>query len=133
MALQPSSRSALRAASAAAELIRQAHTKEEIMQDYWIDFKSLPWEPVMDGVRQKVVAHSGKKVRLVEYSRAMPPHWCAKGHYGYILKGRFEIEFADRTHIFEEGVGVFIPDGEEHRHRARALSDIVRVIFVEDA
>ena len=103
------------------------------MQDYKIDFESLPWEPAMDGVRQKVVSHSGKKVRLVEYSNAMPPHWCAKGHYGYILKGRFEIEFGDKTRIFEEGVGVFIPDGEEHRHRARALSDVVRVIFVEDA
>jgi hypothetical protein len=32
------------------------------MQDYRIDFESLPWEPAMDGVRQKVVAHSGKKV-----------------------------------------------------------------------
>ena len=103
------------------------------MQDYWIDFESLPWEPVLDGVRQKAVVHSGKKVRLVEYSKAMLPHWCAKGHYGYILKGRFEIEFADSTHIFEEGAGVFIPDGEEHRHRARALSDVVRAVFVEDA
>jgi quercetin dioxygenase-like cupin family protein len=112
---------------------RLAHTNEEIMQDYWIDFESLPWESVMDGVRQKVIAHSGKKVRLVEYSKAMPPHWCTKGHYGYILKGRFEIEFANRIHIFAKGVGVFIPDGEEHRHRARTLSDVVRAIFVEDA
>jgi quercetin dioxygenase-like cupin family protein len=103
------------------------------MLDYQIDFESLPWEPVMQGVRQKVIAHSGKTVRLVEYSKAMAPHWCTKGHYGYILQGRFEIEFADKTHIFEEGAGVFIPDGEEHRHRARVLSDVVRVIFVEDA
>lgn len=103
------------------------------MQDYRIDFESLSWEPVMDGVRQKVITHSGKKVWLVEYSKAMPPHWCTKGHYSYILKGRFEIEFAERTDIFEEGVGVFIPDGEELRHRARALSDVVRAIFVEDA
>ena len=103
------------------------------MHDYRIDFERLPWETVMDGVRQKVVAHSGKKVRLVEYSKAMPPHWCAKGHCGYILKGRFEIEFADGTQVFEEGAGVFIPDGEEHRHRARVLSDVVRAIFVEDS
>jgi hypothetical protein len=103
------------------------------MQDYRIDFESLPWESTMGGVRQRVIAHSGKKLRLIEYTKAMLLHLCAKGHYGYILKGRFEIEFADRTHIFEEGVGVMIPDGEEHRHRARALSDVVRVIFVEDA
>jgi quercetin dioxygenase-like cupin family protein len=103
------------------------------MQDYRIDFESLPWEPIMDGVRQKLVADSGKKVRLVEYSKAMPPHWCAKGHYGYILEGRFEIEFWDRTCIFKAGDGVFIPDGEEHRHTARVLSDLVRAIFMEDA
>jgi len=103
------------------------------MPDYRIDFESLPWEPVMEGVRQKAVAHSGKKVRLVEYTRAMPLHWCTRGPYGYILKGRLEIEFGDAARIFEESVGVFIPDGEEHRHRASVLSDGVRVIFVEDA
>lgn len=103
------------------------------MLEYRIDFESLPWEPVMEGVRQKVVAQSGKKVRLVEYSRAMPQHWCTKGHYGYILRGRLEVEFRDTIHVFEKGAGVFIPDGEEHRHRARALSDGVRVLFVEDA
>jgi len=103
------------------------------MPGYRIDFESLPWEPVMEGVRQKFVAHSGKKVRLVEYSSAMPPHWCTTGHYGYILNGRFEIEFADAARIFEEGTGVFIPDGDEHRHRARVLSDVVRVLFVEGA
>ena len=103
------------------------------MKDYRIDFGSLPWESVMDGVRQKIVTHSRKRVRLVEYSKSMPPHWCGKGHYGYILKGRFEIEFQDRTRVFEEGDGVFIPDGEEHRHRARVLSNTVRAIFMEDA
>jgi len=103
------------------------------MLDYRVDFESLPWETVVEGVRQKAVAHSGKKVRLVEYTRAMSLHWCTKGHYGYILKGRLEIEFGDTARVFEEGVGVFIPDGEEHRHRASVLSDVVRVIFVEDA
>ena len=106
---------------------------EAIMQHYRIDFESLPWESTIEGVRQKVIAHTGKRLRLVEYTRAMPPHWCEKGHCGYILKGRFEIEFEDGTRIFEEGAGVMIPDGEEHRHRARALTDVVRVIFVEDA
>jgi quercetin dioxygenase-like cupin family protein len=54
------------------------------------------------------------------------------GHFGYILEGRFEIEFDSGTEIFEAGDGVFIPDGKEHRHRAKALGDIVRALFVED-
>ena len=103
------------------------------MLDYRIDFASLPWESVMEGVRQKAVADSGKKVRLVEYSRAMPPHWCTKGHCGYILQGRLDIEFGDGVRVFAEGDGVFIPDGEPHRHRARVLSDRIRVVFVADA
>jgi quercetin dioxygenase-like cupin family protein len=87
----------------------------------------------MAGVRQKVFSDGAKRVRLVEYTRAMPPHWCEKGHFGYILEGTFEIEFPGGTHVFGPGDGVFIPDGAEHKHRARALSEVVRVVFVEDA
>jgi len=73
----------------------------------------------MEGVRQKVVAHWKKKLRLVEYSKAMPPHWCSRSYYGYILTGRLEIEFADGTDIFEGGSGLFIPDGPQHGHCTR--------------
>src|SRR5690606_41406737 len=67
----------------------------------------------------------GQRLRLVEYSAAMPPHWCRRGHLGTILSGRFEIEFASGTEVFVEGDGVDIPSGESHRHRARALTETV--------
>ena len=102
------------------------------MGDYRIEFESICWERVMDGVRQKAVSEHGKRVRLVEYSKPMLPHWCEKGHYGYILQGRFEIEFEDGIRIFEKGDGVFIPEGKKYRHRARVLSNIVTVVFAED-
>jgi quercetin dioxygenase-like cupin family protein len=105
---------------------------EDCMRDYRIDFESVPWEWPMNGVRQKAVTDGGNRVRLVEYSKAMPLHWCEKGHYGYILQGRLEIELGEGIRIFEEGDGVFIPDGGQHKHRARVLSDVVRVVFVED-
>lgn len=105
---------------------------EDCMRDYRIDFESVPWEWPMNGVRQKAVTDGGKRLRLVEYSKAMPLHWCEKGHYGYILQGRLEIELGEGIRIFEEGDGVFIPDGGQHKHRARVLSDVVRVVFVED-
>jgi quercetin dioxygenase-like cupin family protein len=108
-------------------------TEERMKQDYRIEFDSFPWEQAMPGVRQKAVVQGGKRVRLVENSKAMPPHWCAKGHCGYILQGRFEVEFAAGPVVFGEGDGVCIPDGEAHRHRARALTDCVRAVFVEDA
>jgi len=103
------------------------------MKDYRVEFASLSWERVMDGVRQKIITDGRKKLRLVEYTKAMPQHWCEKGHYGYILQGRFQIEFVDGTRVFEKGDGLFIPGGRKHKHRARALSNVVRAVFVEDA
>lgn len=105
----------------------------EKRKDYRIDFSLLDWQSPMAGVRQKAVIGRGRKLRLVEYTPEMPPHWCTKGHLGCILEGRFEIEFPDGVRIFEQGDGVFIPDGEEHKHKARALTDVVRAVFVEDS
>jgi quercetin dioxygenase-like cupin family protein len=102
------------------------------MTQYHVDFSSLEWESPMEGVRQKVLMDSGKRLRMVEYFPKMPQHWCENGHFGYILEGLLEVEFERGTHIFKEGDGVFIPDGAVHKHRAKVLSDVVRVIFVED-
>lgn len=102
------------------------------MIEYRIDFDRLDWVSPIPGVRQKEYVDGEKRVRLVEYTREMEPHWCSKGHFGYIIEGRFEIEFDGGKEVFETGDGVFIPDGEEHRHKAVVLSTSVRVVFVED-
>ena len=101
------------------------------MPPHKIDFSSLAWQVPIPGVRQRAVQDESFRLRFVEYSPQMEPHWCEKGHFGYILDGRFEIEFPDETTIFEPGDGVFIPDGHEHRHRAKALTEHVTVVFVE--
>jgi len=72
-------------------------------------------------------------LRLVEYTPDLAPHWCERGHTGYLLEGRLEITFDNGVHVFEPGDGIFIPAGAEHRHMGRALTDTVRVVFVEDA
>jgi uncharacterized cupin superfamily protein len=72
-------------------------------------------------------------LRLVEYAYEMEPHWCDRGHLGYLIEGRFEIEFANGLWVFQAGDGVTIPNGHENRHRARVLTDVVRAVFVEDA
>jgi hypothetical protein len=99
---------------------------------YRIVFDELDWDSPIPGVRQKIFEDGGRRVRLVEYTAEMEPHWCERGHYGCILDGEFEIEFDNATGIFRAGDGVFIPDGPEHRHRARVLTDVVRALFVED-
>jgi len=47
-------------------------------------------------------------------------------------EGEMEIEYQDEKIIYRKGDGVFIPDGEEHKHRGRVLTESVKVIFVED-
>ena len=103
------------------------------MKDYRIDFASMEWDSPMPGVRRKGITRLGRTLRLVEYSVRMPAHWCRKGHVGYIVEGELEIEFPDGTRVFRPGEGLFIPDGEEHRHMARPLTDSVRVVLFEDA
>jgi len=102
------------------------------MSQYKIDLENLNWENPLKGVKSKTYKYESKQLRLVVYTKEMPPHWCEKGHYGLILEGEFEIEFQNEKQIYKSGDGVFIPAGEEHKHKGRALSDSVKVIFVED-
>jgi len=102
------------------------------MLQYKVNFDKLDWETPIEGVRCKIYKHGNTQLRLVEYSKGMPLHWCEKGHYGFILEGEFEIAFKNEILVYQAGDGVFIPEGEDHRHKARVLSDIVKVIFVEN-
>ncbi len=102
------------------------------MGHHKIAVESKDWEFPIPGVRQKAAIQGPRRVRLVEYSRAMEPHWCETGHSGYVLDGVLEIDFDDETEVFEAGDAVLIPQGPGHRHRARVVTDTVRVVFVED-
>lgn len=100
--------------------------------DYRVDFDAMAWESPIPGMRQKKIERDGKRLRLVEYSKEMEPHWCEKGHIGYVLGGEFEIRYDAVTHVYGRGDGVFIPTGREHRHMGTVLSDTVLVVFVEN-
>jgi quercetin dioxygenase-like cupin family protein len=102
------------------------------MIPYKVDFGQVPWESPMRGLRFKAVRQAGRQLRLVEYTKEMEPHWCEKGHIGYVLEGRFEIRFPGEVHSYDGGDGVFIPAGVEHKHMGKALTDVVQVVFVED-
>lgn len=46
-----------------------------------------------------------------------------------------QVRTPDRTSgvvTFEAGDGVFIPAGETHKHKARAVSKVVRLVMVEE-
>jgi quercetin dioxygenase-like cupin family protein len=100
---------------------------------YRVDFGAVEWKSPIPGVRHKAFRGESMMLRMVEYSREVEPHWCERSHIGVILYGEFEIEFESCRHVFRAGDGVFIPAGEAHRHRATALTDVVRAVFVEEA
>jgi quercetin dioxygenase-like cupin family protein len=104
------------------------------MKRYKIDFESMGWEVSVRGARFKAYEQGGRKLRLVEFSKEfVEPDWCRKGHIGYILEGQMEIDFDGNVITFGPGDGLFIPAGEEHRHKGRVLTDKVKAILVEDA
>jgi quercetin dioxygenase-like cupin family protein len=98
-----------------------------------VEFERLEWESPFEGVRHKYLDQNRLRLRLVEYSRMMTPHWCERGHYGYLIDGRMQIEYDGSTETYRAGDGIYIPDGPDHKHRAIILSDNALVFFVEDA
>lgn len=103
------------------------------MKQYKIDFESMPWESPAVGAKVKAYERNGRKLRLVEFTREFAePVWCTKGHIGYILEGQLEINFDGKIVVFGPGNGLFILPGEKHKHIGRALTDLVKIILVED-
>ncbi len=99
-----------------------------------VAFEAMPWQTSPAGVRFKVQKVGALQLRLLEFSRDLDhPHWCTTGHLGYVLEGEMEVEFAAGSQVFRAGDGLAIPGGDAEKHRPRALTERVRMIFVEDA
>ena len=99
-----------------------------------VDFDSLPWQSPSKGARYKAFQQGNRRLRLLEFSRGfVEPDWCMKGHIGYVLDGELDIDFNGDPVHFSAGDGVFIPPGTENKHMAKVLTDVVRLILVEDA
>jgi uncharacterized cupin superfamily protein len=99
-----------------------------------VAFDELPWETSPSGVRFKVQRVGGRQLRLLEFGRDLQhPHWCLTGHLGYVLEGEMEVAFAGSSVVFRAGDGLAIAAGEDEKHRPKALTDRVRLIFVEEA
>jgi quercetin dioxygenase-like cupin family protein len=104
-----------------------------MMEKYKIDFETVPWETPAVGVRFKAHEQDRRKLRLAEFTKEfVEADWCTKGHIGYILDGQMEIDFDGKVVMFRPGDGLFIPAGEKHKHKAKVLTDLLKVILVED-
>ena len=103
------------------------------MENYRIAFDEMPWETSTRGARYKVCKLGSRQLRLLEFGRDLNhPDWCVTGHIGYVLDGEMEVEFENQTMIFRKGDGLYFPAGEQDKHRPKAISEKVRMIFVED-
>ena len=104
-----------------------------MMEKYKIDFKTVPSEKPAVGVRFKAHEQNGRKLRLAEFTKEFDEaDWCTKGHIGYILDGRMEINFNGNIVMFGPSDGLFIPAGEKHKHKAKVSTDTLKIILVED-
>ncbi len=90
------------------------------MIDYMIDFQSLEWENPAPGIRYKAFVRDDQRIRLAEFSEDFSEkEWCTKGHIGYLIEGSISIDFNGKLISFKSGDGLFIPEGEAIKHKAR--------------
>jgi len=103
------------------------------MGQYKVGFESMPWDAPAVGVKCKAHEQGSRRLRLVEFTNEfVESNWCTKGHIGYVLEGQMRIDFDGKPVVFDPGDGLFIPPGEQHKHKATVLTDVARVILVED-
>ena len=103
------------------------------MSIFRIDFDAMEWQEGRPGVRHKVYSEGSRLIRLVEFATSEgDPHWCDRGHIGFVLAGGLEIDFNGNVLSFSAGDGLFIPPGAASSHRGLAITPGTRLIMVED-
>ena len=103
------------------------------MEECRIAFDTLEWQSPLPGGRFKAYQRDGRRLRLVEFTKDLvEPEWCTKGHIGYILEGEMAIDFGGHVVPYSAGDGIFIPAGECSKHKVKVLTDVVRLIVIED-
>ena len=102
--------------------------------EHRVPFASMAWDAPAAGARSKAHTQGGSRLRVLELTSEFVEHdWCTAGHIGYVLEGHMEISFGGRVESFGPGDGLVIPAGASHKHKARVLTDRVRLVLVEEA
>lgn len=97
-----------------------------------ISLEDMPWQQAGPNCRMKEVVSGRQRLRLVEFQKGFEEEgWCEKGHVGYVVEGRLDIEFPDQTVSARIGDAVVIPAGYETRHRAHVIGESVQFVLFE--
>ncbi|MDQ3061929.1 MAG: phosrestin [Acidobacteriota bacterium] len=103
------------------------------MSQFKVNFDDIKWESSQAGARFKAFRQNGKQIRLIEFTEDfMEEDWCVKSHVGFVLEGELEIDFGGERVNYAGGQGIFILEGENSAHKARAVTPVVKLILVED-
>jgi hypothetical protein len=96
-------------------------------------FYGVPWAPVREGARTRIVQRGNVRIRLLELTPLfVEDGFCTRGHIGYVLEGELELTFADGPLALRAGDAMFLRPGEDHAHRARAVTPRVLLFLVEE-
>jgi len=97
-----------------------------------VDFDGIPWATPMPNVRVKAYKEGNRQLRMVEFAEGfVEQDWCIRGHIGFVLEGTGRLQFQDSEITLSKGDGIFIPPGEQHKHKLIVLSKVT-VVLVED-
>ena len=81
-----------------------------------IDWDSMDWELVVEGIRRKVVHLNGATVvlNLLDPGNEPFPHSHPHEQVAYIMEGRMEFTIDGRVHALEPGDVLAVPPEVEH-------------------
>ncbi|ELP34497.1 hypothetical protein RBSWK_01583 [Rhodopirellula baltica SWK14] len=99
------------------------------MNESLVEFNSIAWDNFAPGAREKRVTRDNTSLRLLEFSPPFVEHdWCVKSHAGYVVDGRFSVQFRDRKESFVAGEGILLRGGDSNAHKA--IVDQLVVLFL---
>jgi quercetin dioxygenase-like cupin family protein len=82
-----------------------------------IPLPDLPWVQGIHPLERKK-ARPQSPVTLLEFASGFEdPHWCSRGHAGYVLSGRFELLLEDGVETMAAGEAFWLDPGTRHRAR----------------
>ena len=103
------------------------------MDQHIIDFRDIDWTEQRPGVRYKSLSRGSMTMRMVEFNAGViEEDWCTKGHVGYVLDGRLDVDFGPSISHLKKGEGLYIAAGTPHRASVPEGAPAV-VIFMETA
>ncbi len=89
------------------------------MKNHLIEFNKIEWINADVGIRYKAFTNGNQRIRMAKFSEGfVEADWCSNGHIGYVLDGKFSIDFNGKAEYFKKGDTIYIPSGEADKHKA---------------